>query len=769
MVLCLAMMLSIMVVGAGAAFADQSDIDTKHTEAVDMCNALNIITGFENGKFMPKDNVTREQTAKMICVLLNGGKEPQLATGSTFTDVPADRWSNKYIEACASRGVVVGVGGGKFAPAGKVTATQAAKMLLVELGYDDDLQQYSGSNWATKVNVDATKKGYYKDLEDIDVNAPLTREHAAQMIWNALQANEVGYNYTLVTNPDGSISSKVDVGDKDQTLMEDKYGAVVLEGTLAGFEYSSKDAEWTYYVIPAGYESEYSDSSLDRGPFCAFTSATDFTDLLAQNVKVVVKDVEYDANATRPYYYEGVSPLLYALATKSHDAYGIFAEDSVVLFSGLVGDLPNLKDADTDLKFDDVKYKFDDSYVNGVEAYFFVYNENVLASGMYDNDGDDAYLNLNDIAGKDGNDNVKAWDAYQFDAIDKDGDGKIDFVLVHPYIVAKVSYCSSTDIKLNPTLVRAQAPAAFFGLTGITDKLEIGDDVIAYDGIAKNDYVVWTPEDFTKDGTATVVKVDDIINGKVTMNDDPDFTVDGTAYIADASYGDAPSVGSILTDGIIVNGYMFDVDSTSKKDIKDYAVVVGIAGASDNGMDGNRAKLLFADNTKKSVDLAGNYAYNQTSNPTGIKVGDLVTFKINSDGEYKLNKAPETLDKSGYDLFGSNGSNTAVAVKQISNSSDNAGYISGYYKDGNSYNLNNANITSDSVIFVKYKGDSYKAITGDQLKKIKYSDFDDEFANRYVLGTKQSKGTNVYDVNLAYISTDGNTDIKDADTYGNTE
>ena len=147
------MMLSIMVVGAGAAFVDQKDIDTKHQEAVDMCVSLNIITGFENGKFMPNDNVTREQMAKMICVLDNGGKEPQLATGNTFTDVPADRWSNKYIEACAARGVVVGVGGGKFAPAGKVTATQAAKMLLVELGYDDDLQKYSGSNWATQVNI----------------------------------------------------------------------------------------------------------------------------------------------------------------------------------------------------------------------------------------------------------------------------------------------------------------------------------------------------------------------------------------------------------------------------------------------------------------------------------------------------------------------------------------------------------------------------------------------------------------------------------------
>ena len=45
------MMLSIMVVGAGAVFADQKDIDTKHQEAVDACASLNIITGFANGVY----------------------------------------------------------------------------------------------------------------------------------------------------------------------------------------------------------------------------------------------------------------------------------------------------------------------------------------------------------------------------------------------------------------------------------------------------------------------------------------------------------------------------------------------------------------------------------------------------------------------------------------------------------------------------------------------------------------------------------------------
>ena len=98
LILCLAMMLSLMVVGAGAAFIDQSDIDDVHQDAVNMCVSLSIIDGFEDGSFQPNGNVTREQMAKMICVLDNGGKDPQGATGNTFTDVPADRWSNKYVE-----------------------------------------------------------------------------------------------------------------------------------------------------------------------------------------------------------------------------------------------------------------------------------------------------------------------------------------------------------------------------------------------------------------------------------------------------------------------------------------------------------------------------------------------------------------------------------------------------------------------------------------------------------------------------------------------
>ena len=147
LVLCVAVMLSVMVLGAGAAFSDQADIE--NTEAVDACSALNIIGGYEDGSFHPERNIKRSEITKMICVALNGGKDPNVGTNEipTFTDVrgTADAWAEGYIEACVAQGIVSGVGGGRFSPAGNVTGAQLAKMLLVCLGYNSDNEGFTGN------------------------------------------------------------------------------------------------------------------------------------------------------------------------------------------------------------------------------------------------------------------------------------------------------------------------------------------------------------------------------------------------------------------------------------------------------------------------------------------------------------------------------------------------------------------------------------------------------------------------------------------------
>ena len=109
----MAVMLSVMVMGAGAAFSDQDKIE--NTEAVDACSALNIIGGYPDGSYKPEGNIKRSEICKMICVALNGGEEPTLGTPATptFSDVrntPNAAWAEKYIESCVSQGIVSGVG-----------------------------------------------------------------------------------------------------------------------------------------------------------------------------------------------------------------------------------------------------------------------------------------------------------------------------------------------------------------------------------------------------------------------------------------------------------------------------------------------------------------------------------------------------------------------------------------------------------------------------------------------------------------------------------
>jgi hypothetical protein len=682
-------MMSVMVVGAGAAFTDQKDI--VNTEAVDMCVALNIIGGYPDGSYKPEGNITRAEMCKMICVALNGGKEPATATKSTpsFTDI-GNTWAEGYIEYCYAKGVVSGVGGGKFNPSGNVTATQAAKMLLVALGYNADVEKYTGSNWELYVNVQANQDGLYKGLESIDTSAALTRDNAAQMIWNTLQAYVITKDSTI-DRTDGSISDTY-IQSTYLDLLEKMYDGEIKEGTLTSFDYNSNKAQWTYSI-----------GSVD------VVSSTDYTALLGQNVKAVYDNSKPNAS--------------------THDAYGIFAVDSQVILTGVVGDLPNLASGDTSFKLDGVTYKLDGT-VATTNVYAFTGASNTTAYTA---------ATLNALAGKTTSGttttNVTAYDAQNFTAIDKDGNGKIDFFVIAPFQVLKVTYVSSTDFKV----------------TGNSNKIA-KEDVNVYDGIAKNDYVIYTAAANTADETDTYVKAD-LINGKITaVKSGNEAQIDGTWYTFDDSYSNVSTdckAGTTLSDAVVVNGYIFASTATNAKAISDYVVVVG----ADTSFGQKQAKLLFSNGEKTVVNLA--------SSSATATIGQMYTYSTNSDGEYILNA---TLPTTGYDLTG-----TAASVVKASNSSNKAGYITaatGTKSDGTAVSNISATIADDAVVFIAYdkttdsSGNtsySYKVVTGAQMKKMNYTDF--QSVTR-VLATESS---NVYNVDMAYVTID--TSINDADTY----
>ena len=335
LVLCVAVMLSVMVMGAGAAFSDQDKIE--NTEAVDACSALNIIGGYPDGSYKPEGNIKRSEICKMICVALNGGEEPTLGTPATptFSDVrntPNAAWAEKYIESCVSQGIVSGVGGGRFSPNGNVTASQLSKMLLVSLGYDSDIEGYTGNAWDMNVNVRATQVGLYKGLEGVDVSAALTRDNAAQMVWNALQAKEVKYEYTLVSE-NGQLVSKPTLVEKDITLLEDKYDATITTGVVTNVDYNSKG----YTVqIQTGVDKTNQPIYVNLSKL-----TNDPTDLVGKSVKAMYKDAD--------------------------EVYGIYvnAENTATVVETTLGDLDLSK---SEYKLNGVTYKVKTGVFGAVKA-----------------------------------------------------------------------------------------------------------------------------------------------------------------------------------------------------------------------------------------------------------------------------------------------------------------------------------------------------------------------------------------------------------------
>ena len=190
LVLALVMSMSLVTI-SNAAFKDADKIDYK--EAVDVMNAVGVFIGDEKGNFNAKENLTREQAAKIIAYLELGSKAADtLVGGATFTDVASTRWSAGFVDYCAKAGVVAGYDG-KFDPAGQLTALQFGKMLLVELGYDAKAAGMVGADWAINTSK-LMAKAKLMDKIDGSVNQVLTREKAAQMTLNALKAPTVEYS-----------------------------------------------------------------------------------------------------------------------------------------------------------------------------------------------------------------------------------------------------------------------------------------------------------------------------------------------------------------------------------------------------------------------------------------------------------------------------------------------------------------------------------------------------------------------------------------------
>ena len=654
LVLCMAMMLSVMVVGAGAAFSDQSKI--KNTEAVDACTALNIIGGYPDGSFKPEGNITRAEVTKMICVALNGGKEPNLATNATptFSDVRTNAnsaWAEKYIESCASQGIVSGVGAGKFAPAGNVTGTQLAKMLLVALGYKSENEGFTGNAWATNVNTIASAKGLYEGLEKLDVSAALTRDSAARMIWNALQAYEVEYKTTLTTDKNGQLTSQITVQDKvvgsnnDKiTLLRDKYDAWVNVGTLVGV--SSNEITLTM----SGADQTASDlvnyigtgSQRQADPTIKFSKlTTDYSALVGQRVKVIFKN------------------------GKVNDVIGVYATSDNTVYNTLM----NKVELDgSKIKFDGKSYSTEllgstsDTGARGAKNALITIKDGKLVNGYALTEFDDTAANKTSIN--------------EVTFVDTDDNGKIDTAIITTKTSAKVTYASSSEI-----------------VAGETYKYE--DENIDKD-FAKDDYAVIS-ENLYKD-CKDVVKAEvlnDTIKGYKAKTGYVQYQIGSTWYNAEKQFSDVDTGDKVKA--YVYNGVVFDISADdSNGALPTVAVVTGVGGDT---ITGDQVKLTFFDGTTKTVTLDKVVASNGTT-AMDAALGTAYSYSESKDG-YKLTQ----LEAKKYNDY------TAQAViAAFANYTGSNGTARDSYTD--------YSIDDDAQVVMVQSNGKCKVVTGKQYKAL---------------------------------------------------
>ena len=195
LVLALAMALSLMTAAFAADASDYKDYSkVTYKEAVDVMTAAGIFNGGDGNNFNPDATLNREQAAKIITYMLVGQEKADKLTTTVapYADVAATRWSAGSIAYCTNEGIIAGDGNGRFNPTAPVLGTQFAKMLLVALGYDAEIEKLVGNSWAINTAKLAASAGLDKGL-DISLSAALTREQAAQMAFNAMKATLVEY------------------------------------------------------------------------------------------------------------------------------------------------------------------------------------------------------------------------------------------------------------------------------------------------------------------------------------------------------------------------------------------------------------------------------------------------------------------------------------------------------------------------------------------------------------------------------------------------
>ena len=617
---------------AGAAFTDQADIKVD-AEVVDTLVSLGVINGYTDGSFKPNDTVTRAEMAKMIYVLRTGNSDASAYNNdkTSFTDVNG-HWAAGFIKYCQSVGIIAGQSATKFAPDQTVTAQEAAKMLLVTLGYDAQKAGLVGINWASKTNALADENGLLEDV-NTSFTAACPRQYAAQIIYNAIDAATVVWRDDAYTKYNYN-------GDENKTIGEKYMGLSKTVGILSDV---TKDTDKDTYTLSV---DKNADESTGKGLSTFTKVAKDYSALKYQKVKVLYKDKD-----------------------KVFGVYSMTDDNTVA-----TAVMDDVKMDGGKLKIDGTKYTLADAAKTAV-----------YVDGVYQVNKDiNTYVTAN-AEGK----NVGRASSVQ--AISNDDTNKINVLKVTTYDVKKVTYVGTDYINA--------------GGAKKNDAWNYPSD------IKKDDYAVLSTAKNYADDKGLITKAETVEGKVVGTKGDDKVKIGDTWYTADYKSGSTvidnwPKSGATVK-LVLVNGFVKLVDTVTAG-TADMAMVIETGSASGLGSS-KVADLMFADGTRKTVELNDDSEYGYNGTKVTLGAPKMATYEV-SKGKYTLKKVGSAdAARNGYDVYATNDD----AVTKLTVDGNIKGKVTVENGKASEKKTNQKlYFKSNAVVFVKYKTDDYKVVTG---------------------------------------------------------
>lgn len=146
-------------------------------------------SGYDDGSFLPNNNITRGELAAMIARLSYGDDLPDGMYQASFPDVDSDAWFNKYIGYLEDKDVLSGYEDGTFRPMDTITRGEISAVIARAQRYD----LISYNNIFTDVTENDWAKDYIETLADKNIvsgyedgtfgpYSPLTRAEAVAII-----------------------------------------------------------------------------------------------------------------------------------------------------------------------------------------------------------------------------------------------------------------------------------------------------------------------------------------------------------------------------------------------------------------------------------------------------------------------------------------------------------------------------------------------------------------------------------------------------------